>query len=701
MIRILRKTKRLLRRPEHSLLFAFPGGSGAWPGMGRELYRTQPVFRKAVEDAGAVVKEMLGWDAAARFRGVDEPELPLKIARRNEIVHLGLLQIGQVDLWRASGVRPHGVVSVSLGEMVAPYAAGALSREDTTRVLAAIAHAVSQETSERMMFLVSRSSEEARRLAPLAPAPLDYLGSALPDSAVLLSAAEDAAAIRTFLGASILREIATDWNYHTPRLPLDHAWLREQLRDVKTLPAFCPIYSAAAGGRMPDGAPLDAQFFGWMASRPFHYVAAVEAALRDGFDTVVTVGPQPMSNAWIEPLARARGRHLHFIGSTRVEEEARAWREASRALRWARIRPPRRKPIVAETVVLGEADPFETYEELRRDGPVQWLPRYGYWLILGYDEVRRALNDAARFSSELHALTKIDPVLLGNDSQSHANAQRILSRYFSGEEVARRSELAERTAEKLLRPLAEGRDFEVVTELAHPLVAAVAADLVGVGVDEMHRLDVAMAEAAGNLEKSYALMAEGMGNGRVRMIEELRAAGFDDDAARSLTRLIWIAALTPQHAIGTAVLLLLQHDDMRRSLQNDPSLLGAFVDESLRLQPPSFVIPRTAAADVEIGGRTIRAGDRVELALAAANRDPAKFPDPATPRLDRGANPHLSFGGGLHICLGAALGRGLMAATLRALFRLAPDFHAVQPLATVRRSQGTTLYELEQLVISA
>jgi cytochrome P450 len=70
-------------------------------------------------------------------------------------------------------------------------------------------------------------------------------------------------------------------------------------------------------------------------------------------------------------------------------------------------------------------------------------------------------------------------------------------------------------------------------------------------------------------------------------------------------------------------------------------------------------------------------------------------------RLDRSANPHLSFGGGVHRCIAAPLGRAVVAAALRALLRVAPDFRAVQPLDTVRYAQGTTLREIEQLVIGA
>ncbi len=103
--RLLRKAKRMAGRVrerivphEHRLMFAFPGSAGAWPGMGRELYRHEPVFREAIDAAGAVVEEVLGWPAAATFRGEDDASTTPELERRNEIIHLGKVQLAQEEL---------------------------------------------------------------------------------------------------------------------------------------------------------------------------------------------------------------------------------------------------------------------------------------------------------------------------------------------------------------------------------------------------------------------------------------------------------------------------------------------------------------------------------------------------------------------------------------------------------------------------
>jgi cytochrome P450/malonyl CoA-acyl carrier protein transacylase len=698
---LLRTAKAFVRNRlaprEHRLLFAFTGGSAAWPAMGRTLYRRNDVFRESIEATGAIAERILGWSAASVFRGHDEPESTVAIERRNEIMHLGMLQIAQVDLWRDAGVRPGAVFSVSLGEMVAPYAAGAISREDSARVLASVAQAISRTASDELMFIVQADGKPARQLVRTAPVPMDFLGTMTPALSVLLGRERDAELLRAHLREVLVREIPSDWNYHTPSLDVDRAWLARQLRDVKSQPALCPIYSSAAGGVIRSGSRFDAQFYAWMVSRPFLFADALVAALRDGFDTIVTIGPHPANNSHMQQTAAALGSEVRLIDTMRAHEEIESFRKARTAVRALRVATP-----VAPRNDRGlDASRFAFYETLRARGPVHRLENEGYWLVVGYDEVQRALNDARTFSNAVPDHDAIDSVLLGSDPPQHTAVRRVVSRYFSNEAIARRLQLAERTAESLLRPLAEGRAIDVVCDLAQPLVLTIAADLIGASPDAVKTFLEISSRAAGDLVSQYASMREPIAELQSPMVAELRDEGFDDASARSLLRLFWIAGMTPQHAIAPAVLLLLEHDDARGAVQRDPSLLGAFVDESLRLYPPAHLVPRVAKTGAHLGGHGIPAGSLVQLGLAAANRDPSRFEQPSTLRLDRTFTEHLSFSGGVHRCLGASLGRGIIVAALRALFRVAPDFHAIQPLSTVRYASGTTLREIEQLVIGA
>lgn len=111
---------------------------------------------------------------------------------------------------------------------------------------------------------------------------------------------------------------------------------------------------------------------------------------------------------------------------------------------------------------------------------------------------------------------------------------------------------------------------------------------------------------------------------------------------------------------------------------------SAFVEESLRLNPPEHSISRIAVTEVELSGVKIPAGALVKLCLGAANRDPAQFDEPELFLLDRAPNRHLSFGVGVHRCVGAPLARLETAAALRVLLRLEPRFRSVQSLETLR-----------------
>jgi pimeloyl-[acyl-carrier protein] synthase len=114
---------------------------------------------------------------------------------------------------------------------------------------------------------------------------------------------------------------------------------------------------------------------------------------------------------------------------------------------------------------------------------------------------------------------------------------------------------------------------------------------------------------------------------------------------------------TTTNLIGLGMLNLLQNPGQLAKLRGNPALLPDAVEELLRYDSPVQLVLRIALEDLNIGTTAIKKGDIVWLILAAANRDPAQFPDPDRLDIQRGKVNHLAFGAGIHFCLGAPLAR--------------------------------------------
>jgi cytochrome P450 len=149
-------------------------------------------------------------------------------------------------------------------------------------------------------------------------------------------------------------------------------------------------------------------------------------------------------------------------------------------------------------------------------------------------------------------------------------------------------------------------------------------------------------------------------------------AQVDDQGGRvsveEFENMFWLFAVagneTVRNGIPGGCAALLEHPEAQRQLRADGGLMPGAVDEMLRWWTPVMTFRRTATADCELGGRSIRAGDKVVVSFTSANRDEAVFADPDAFDIRRRPNPHLVFGHGPHFCLGSHLAR----AQMRALF---------------------------------
>jgi cytochrome P450 len=360
-------------------------------------------------------------------------------------------------------------------------------------------------------------------------------------------------------------------------------------------------------------------------------------------------------------------------------------------------------------------DPYPTFRRLRERGLVH-LRLVGGWAAGRYADVERILREPA-FSTDreevavmkvVHRATRgtpdfrdlVENNLLMIDGPRHRRLRGLVSKAFTPRRVEALRPRAEALALELLDRMAARPDPDVVRDLAQPLPTVVIADLLGVPAAD-HALFRAWSNdlvelldplsGRDGLDPAKRATTELAAYFRGLLAERRRAPRDDllsamseaEEGGESLAEpeLVALASLllaagneTTTGLIGNAVLLLLRHPAERRRLQDDPALLPSAVEECLRFDPPVQLTDRAVVEPVELGGVRLARGTLVYALLAAANRDPERFPDPDRFDVGRAENHHLAFGLGNHFCLGAALARLEAQVALGALLRRFPDF---------------------------
>lgn len=254
--------------------------------------------------------------------------------------------------------------------------------------------------------------------------------------------------------------------------------------------------------------------------------------------------------------------------------------------------------------------------------------------------------------------------------------------------------------DELLDELEAAGELDFIRDFAYPLPVIVIAEMLGVPASDRARFiawsnrlvaivdPFSAPEGLEAVQPTFDEMAgylRGICDERRReprddLISALVAAEEQGDALTPAELISTCAIIlgagyeTTAGILGNSVMALLRNPGERKRLQDDPSLISSAVEELLRYDPPVQATDRIATRDCEIGGKRIRKGQLVVTLLAAANRDPARFPDPERLDLGRPDNAHLSFSHGVHFCLGAQLARAELQIALGTLLRRFPDF---------------------------
>jgi cytochrome P450 len=352
----------------------------------------------------------------------------------------------------------------------------------------------------------------------------------------------------------------------------------------------------------------------------------------------------------------------------------------------------------------GRDDPYPRYAHMREHDPVHVMPggevvltRYAECVALLRDnrfgvadaEVRAQYNPNWEQST---ALSTFGASLLFIDPPDHTRLRRLVSGAFTARRVVELTARVERIIAARLDAMADagadGSRIDLRDLLAFPLPVAVIGALVGVPEEDWEWLqgpaadmttlvdlfvapeDVVRADAASAVMAPYfsELMAARRANPRDDLISALLAAqretahdpasGVTDHELLRVLLLLFIAGFeTTVNLITNGVVALFDQPDQVNAVTDDPSLAPALVEEVLRYDSPVQATGRFSLRELNFAGLTLAPRTPVLAFLGAANRDPARFPEPDRFDLSRPDTKVASFGGGIHFCLGAPLAR--------------------------------------------
>ncbi|WP_031486892.1 cytochrome P450 [Streptomyces bicolor] len=379
--------------------------------------------------------------------------------------------------------------------------------------------------------------------------------------------------------------------------------------------------------------------------------------------------------------------------------------------------------------------PYDAYRVLRDHHPVArqdepevlgWPAGPGFWAVTRHADVVRVLKDSATYSSYIGATQIRDPepedlpfirrMMLNQDPPGHGRLRRLVSRAFTPGRIDRFTKVAEHRARTLLaRALDEARasdgTVDLVTAVTDDYALLNLADLLGVpeadrrlllhwtqrviGYQDPDEAGPQVRDSAGKPvnPRSPAMLRDMFGYAQQLAAHKRRYP--DDDVMTTLAHdaelsraelemfffLLTVAGNdTVRSAAPGGLLTLAEHPEAYERLGRDGQVqLPAAVDELLRWHPPVLTFRRTAAQDTELAGRRIRAGEKVVVFHASANRDERVFADADRLDLSRTPNPHVSFGDGPHVCLGAHFARLQLRVLYRETLRALPLLRTAGP----------------------
>ncbi len=386
-------------------------------------------------------------------------------------------------------------------------------------------------------------------------------------------------------------------------------------------------------------------------------------------------------------------------------------------------------PILADELMFGDhTDPYSRIEEFRAGGPViagdyrsmmglpsdPFDPAKPRYTVLSHTAVETALHDPETFSNrsfEPSLGVVYGPILTVLDPPVHTGYRRILQRAFRPEMIrAWERDYVEPVLAELIVGLHRSNRAELISQYTRPYPFGVIYRLIGLPHEDeevFYRLTVAQLvssyamdiarDAAVKLDQYFAaLMAERRARPGTDIVSAIATAESegetlpDDIAISFLRQLLSAGGETGFRTLSVLLCKLLTQPGLLDELRANRSLIPAAVEETLRWEGPVVTTTRETTRDVVLDGVPLPAGAHLDICLGGANRDPAKFADPARFDLHRPRRQHFGFASGIHNCIGQQLARLEIVKGVEALLDNFPDIR-LDPDAPPPIVRGTTM----------
>lgn len=341
----------------------------------------------------------------------------------------------------------------------------------------------------------------------------------------------------------------------------------------------------------------------------------------------------------------------------------------------------------------------QVLDQLRPHGSV--VPviyhRQPAWLILGYEQLRQAFSDEEHFECarayRIHSEPSMGKTIQTMSGEQHRINRALVSRPFFPRQIRDLVEPLLASQARLLLDEIQGQEcVDLVQAFTRPYPFKIITRMLGIPIhDDEQCLSWALkiidypwdpegalqakAEFDAYLLPLIAARRQAPADDVISLLalSEIEGQQLDDEEILSFCRLLFPAGSdTTYKMLGSLLYAILETPGMKQLAQGSDAQRHALVQEGLRWQPPTALLPRMCSQDTQLGGAHIREGDWVLFGITAANNDPEVFTNPREFNPER-SNKNLAFGHGEHFCLGSHLARQELECAIELLFQRFPE----------------------------